>query len=274
MKQIALIVLIAGSLAACGSPRGGQKSVSTEPAAPTSPVEQPAPRQSTEAPPKADSPIGGLREVFPHVRADMASRLIEFDGTVPIDAHDPRTPVVYIEVTVCTPDTKEHESLVVTLAKPSHIHAALLAAGFGAGAPGTWTWDGQKITAHPPNGDALDISIAYRDAAGREVEAPATSWIRNAAANGPKFGAAPGSRFVFAGSAMVTRQGRDVYDADGSGLLVGLTTFGSESIAWSEVISHEAEFAEPEWIADSRVVPPFGTPVVVRIRPISGAPAR
>jgi hypothetical protein len=217
-----------------------------------------------EAAPKKEH-AGGLRELFPHVRADVAAKLIEFDGTVPINCHDPRTPRVYLEVTVCTPDTKEHETLVVTPARPSHVHAALLAAGFNAGSPGSWTWDGKKITPHPPTGDGLEVLIAYTDKSGREVEAPATSWIVNAD-NGARFNAGRDGGFVFAGSGIVKRQGREVYDADGSGLLIGLTTFGSEAIAWSQVISPEAEVAEPEWIADPKVVPEFGTAVVVRIR--------
>jgi hypothetical protein len=281
MKPFLVLVVLAGPCLSCSSskPTVTHPPKVATPAAPAAPVVQVPPPESAKAPDKP--PQGSLRQLFPHVRADLQARLVEFDGTVPIDCHDPQTPVVYLEVTVCTPDTKEHESLVVTPAKPSHVHAALLAAGYQPGKPGSWTWDGQMLSSVPPSGDSLAVSIAYRDAAGgagggRDVEVPATSWIRNAAASGQKFGASPGSRFVFAGSAMVTRQGREVYNSNGSGLLIGLTTFGSETIAWSEVISHEADIMAPEWIADASVVPRFGTPVVVRIRPgpaISG-PAR
>ncbi len=285
MTRIPFAVLLLLSLGSCAGPGTKpappqpqpvqpRESAAKAPPAPERPVTPPpplpvppTPPQPTAAGPAPKPATPGLKELFPHVRADLAARLIEFDGTVPIDAHDPRTPVVYLEVTVCTPDTKEHEALVVTPALPSHIHAALLAAGYQTGSPGSWKWENKKLSSVPPTGDALDISIAYKDADGKEIETPAIGWIRNAASNGPKFGATPGSHFVFAGSALVKRQGREVYDADGSGLLIGLTTFGSETIAWSEVISHEAEIAEPEWIADGRVVPKAGTPVVVRIRP-------
>ena len=63
------------------------------------------------------------------------------------------------------------------------------------------------------------------------------------------------------------RQGRERYEAQGAGTLIGLTTFGTETIAWREVISPEASIQEPEWIADKAVVPAMGTPVTVRIRP-------
>lgn len=267
LATIAMACVIGG----CGGARFAAPSISTE----TRKIDAPPPAQkqpepSTPESPKPESVDGNaiqLRELFPHVRADVSARMVEFDGTVPIDCHHPETPVVYLEVTVCTPDTKEHESLVVTNAKPSHVHAALLAVGFASGAPGRWKWDGTKLDAIAPTGDPLEVSIAYRRPDGQEVESPATSWITNADPTGPKFAAAAGSRFVFAGSAMVQRQRRELYDADGSGLLIGLTTFGSESIAWSEVISHDASIEEPEWIADTKVVPKFGTPVVVRIRP-------
>lgn len=263
------------ALVGCASPKPKAREPAKpapEPAQATSPAKapeaplQPAQRPPEPPPPPKTEPVAGLREVFPFVRVDVAKRIVEFDGTVPIDCHDARTPRVYLEVTVCTPDTKEHETLVVTKARPSHIHAALLAAGFKSGAPGSWQWDGKKLTSIPPTGDAVVVKFAYRDATGQEIEAPATSWVVNAD-TGARFGTGATAGFVFAGSGFVKRQGREMYDADGSGLLIGLTTFGSESIAWREVISPESDAALPEWIADPKVVPAFGTPVIVRLNP-------
>lgn len=259
------------SLLACSSsskPQAAAPSVVPPPTSslPSTPPLPPPPPGNVESPiVKAEplKPASEMRELFPFVRADLAAKLIELDGIVPIDCHDPRTPRVYLEVTVCSPDSKEHETLAMSRAKPSHVHAALLAAGFTPGSPGSWKWDGKILTAIPPTGDALEVSIAYRNAAGNEIEAPAATWIVNPD-TGARFGK---GKFIFAGSGMVKRQGREMYDADGSGLLIGLTTFGSECIAWSEVISPEAEVTEPEWIADPKVVPKFGTPVVIRIRP-------
>ena len=81
----------------------------------------------------------------------------------------------------------------------------------------------------------------------------------------PREGTEP--RWVFAGSVIATRQGREVYDADGAGTLIGLCTFGSEVIAWHDTFSPEAAVDEPVWIADPKKVPAPGTAVVVRIRP-------
>lgn len=231
--------------------------------------------QQTEPAAPPGSPEGGLREVFPGVRADVKAKVVEFDGEVPIDCHQEQTPLVYLEVIVCTPDTKEHESLVMTRVKPSHVHAALLACGLKPGKPGSWSWNGdeKKLESRPPEGDPVEVLIAYTDAGGKEIEAPAYGWVL-AAKGGTPFRPAPGaaSGWVFAGSRMATRGGREVYDADGTGTFVGLTTFGAETIAWREVLSHEAAVHEPEWVANAKVVPKVGTKVVVRIR-ATAAPA-
>ncbi len=219
--------------------------------------------------PLSPQPEGGLREVFPGVRADVKAKLVEFDGEVPIDCHSPETPLVYLEVMVCTPDTKEHESLVMTRAKPSHVHAALLACGLTPGKPGSWSWNAaeKKMESIPPEGAPLRVSIAHADASGKEVEALASDWVLGAKGSEPfkpKDPSQPG--WAFAGSKMAVRSGAEVYDADGTGTLVGLTTFGAETIAWRDVLSHEAAVHEPEWVANAKLVPKVGTKVVVRIR--------
>jgi hypothetical protein len=231
------------------------------------PVEAPKP---PAPPPKDDAggtPSEGMKEAFPHVRVDRAARVVEIDGIVPIDAHDKETPDVYLEVMVCTRDSKEHESLVMTDAKPSQVHAALLLLGLAPGKPGSVEFDGKTLKRSPPTGDGVRVTIAYKDAQGKEVESSAADWIVKSDRN-TRLAPKGGSRaWVFAGSRFVTRNGKEWYDADGAGTLVGLTTFGGETVAWTDVQSPESAVDEPEWIADAAKVPAFGTPVIVRIRP-------
>ncbi len=239
-----------------------------KPAAQSSPPARPAAAPDTPASPS--SPAPDLRELFPLVRADITARLVEFDGIVPINCHDPVTPNVYLELVACTPDTREHESLVMTRARPSHVHAALLAIGLQPGVPGWWKYENKKLIPIPPRGDGLDVRIAYRDASGKEIECPVTDWIVNAnggAPFGPRDGDTSRPGWVFSGSVMAVRRGREVYDADGAGTFIGLCTFGSEVIAWRDTISPEAAIEEPVWIADVKKVPAAGTPVLGRIRP-------
>ncbi|MEX2219722.1 MAG: YdjY domain-containing protein [Phycisphaerales bacterium] len=233
------------------------------PTAPPGPEARPATPTTTAA-------TGGAKEALPGIRIDRAARTVEFEGTVPIDCHDPRTPRVYLEVAVCTPDTKEHEALVVTRAKPSDVHAALLAVGLEPGEPGRWTWEDKKLISHPPRGAAVEVLFSWRDTSGSQRLSPATDWVISAETRAPFASAAPGNAgWVFAGSRFVPREGVERYDADGTGTLIGLCTFGTETIAWKRVISPEAEVEEPEWIADPAKVPPRGTQVTVRIRALA-----
>jgi len=221
------------------------------------------PAFSQPAPP--ESPQGeGFTEVFPHVRLDAEKRVVEFDGRVPILTSDPEAPVVYLEVIVCTPNTKEHETLVVTPARPSHVHAALLAIGLEPGEPGSWSWDGQEMTAHPPTGERVRVEFIYMDKKGEKRTVSPNEWVIN-----DRTGEGLAERdWVFAGSRLVDRRGGDYYDADGAGTLIGLATFGSETLAWPTVISHESSVQEPVWIANPQRTPPIDTPVTVRLKPM------
>jgi hypothetical protein len=203
----------------------------------------------------------------PGLRIDRVAQTVEFDATVALDCHNPTTPDAYLELIACAPDTREHEALVVTSVTPSLIHAALLAAGATPGAPG------DLATGAPPTGDAISIAFitepveqtsgqtARRATAPRAAPVPATNWITDA----PTRSRRPTDTFVFAGSRIVERRRAEVYDADGTGVILGLATFGSEVVAFVPLISPAATIDEPVWIADPRTTPTIGTPVRVRL---------
>ncbi|MFG0257482.1 MAG: YdjY domain-containing protein [Phycisphaerales bacterium JB043] len=196
-----------------------------------------------------------------HIRIDRDARAVEFDATVPITVRDEDAPHVYLELIACTPNTKEHEVLVVTRARPSDVHAALLMIGGESGAPGRWEWTQEEgLIGHPPSGDRVRVELVYIDDRGVErVDSP-QDWIVHME-TGERF---PDGDWVFAGSRFVEWQGQEHYHADGAGTLIGLTTFGSEVLAWPEMISHESQIDEPIWIA-APDIPARDTPVVVRL---------
>ncbi len=232
-------------------------------AAPATPPAPPAPPTPPAAPASA---AGGLRELFPGLRIDVARKLIELDATVPINAHNPRTPRVYLELFVCPPDTKEHEAVALTKVPPSRVHAALLMLGLEPGSPGKFSFEGKRLISTPPTGPRLRVTLAYeRD--GAEIELPATDWAVTTRDNRTLTQSAPREGFVFAGSMLVKRDGRELYYADTDGTLVGLTTFGGECIAWTGMHNPDSGLEEPHWIANAAVVPPVGTPLKIRIRP-------
>lgn len=215
-------------------------------------------RSRAEEPAKAR----GLREVFPHVYVDTDAKVVEVAGTVPIVADDGAGRVVYLELIACRRDSKEHEALVVTDALASHIHAGLLLIGLEPGRPGVWKWEGQKLTSEPPTGARVSVELVYTGAAGEVVD-PAWSWVKNRRTGETLEETA----WVFAGSRLVQFDGREVYDADGTGVLIGLTTFGSEVVAWPTMISPDSEIESPVWIADPAKTPKVDTAVRIRIKP-------
>lgn len=228
--------------------------------------------QAPTPPRPTEPPTPGFKELFPGVRVDVAHKIVEFDGEIAIDCHNPQTPRVYLEVLVCSPDTREHESIVVTRAKPSLVHAALLAVGFKDGKPGSWEWDeaNKTLISIPPTGDPLRVELVILGVA-RDLAEFAVRADTKAALNKPSSQGKVASTFLFAGSTLRTRAGTERYEADGAGTLVGITTFGTETIAWSRLHSPDASIEEPTWIANVSLVPARGTKVVIRVSP--GPPA-
>lgn len=205
-------------------------------------------------------------ELAPGLRLDRARGRVEFDGILPIDAHNQKTPVVFLEWLVCAPDTKEHESLVLTRVKPSLIHAALLALGLEPGSPGSWDWTGKTLVAKRATGACVRVLV--RPAQGAEVDI--RSWVRNLKSEqtlaseglGAQEGDGGGG-FVFAGSHIVERGGERWYQADREGGVVGLACFSTELIAWKEMFNPDTGVEEAVWVANEQTVPTAGSSVTV-----------
>lgn len=212
-------------------------------------------------------------EVFPGVRADGAAHLVEFDAEVIAELRVPDAKL-YLEVLACPRDSKEHESLLITRVRPSHVHAALLAAGFQPGSPVTWRTEGGRTVAAPARGDALSVRFVWTDpGTGEERSASPLDWVVHDKTG--RRASSLGSGFVFAGSVMVRRpDGTERYDADAAGTLLGLASFGSETIAWAHAFSPESTAEQPVWIADRSAVPPLGTKVIVRVTRPEEEPSR
>lgn len=212
-------------------------------------------------PEPAPTPAGGPGLVdLGGVTLDPARRRVLIEGRVAIDAHDPQTPTVYLELVACGPDSREHESLVVIPARPSTIHAALLSLGLEPGTPARVTFAASRIERSPATGAPLRVTFLVD---GKTVDPAA--WVVHRR-TGERW--QPGG-WVFAGSRIATRQGREVYDADGTGTVIGLASFGAEVIAPLQAISPEAAVDEPVWIADRAALPRQGTPVTIVIEPES-----
>lgn len=206
-------------------------------------------------PVEGEKPTDGLKELLPGVR--VAKHVVEFRGTVCADASHPQTPVVYLELLVTAPDSREHESLVVTTVKPSAIHAGMLAAGFEPGHP--VRWDKGRVEASA-TGDRVRVEAAVVEGEepGDFVDLALWAVHKDTERRLPE---AEGWGLVFAGSVLDD----EGFAADRSGTIVGLTGFGTEVVAAVWDLSPQSAIDEPVWIVDADRVPKFGTEVVVRI---------
>jgi hypothetical protein len=282
---ISTCVMCGWLFAGCSSPNPKREPTPPNPpVAPRPPVQprEPVPPRSPN-PPKAPQPLANaaelaFKDLFPGVRADLVKRVVEVDAkTSELLFDDPKAPLFFVETLACAPDTREHESLLVTDVKASHLHAALLAIGVEAGAPGHFEFVNGGFTPVDAKGAALAVEMVIPS--GESVDP--RQWLMNVADRGKpepwRFGSDSedaGKTWVFAGSSMrkVTDKAgatSQVYDADGTGVIIGLCCFGSEVIAWERTFSPEASIDEPEWVADFSRTPPAGTPVRVRIRPFA-----
>tara|TARA_R110002072_G_scaffold42064_21_gene118795 strand:- start:46295 stop:47080 length:786 start_codon:yes stop_codon:yes gene_type:complete len=215
-----------------------------------------------ESTPEPEPEPETLHELLPGLH--ITKGIVEFSGTIAIDCHHPDTPDVYLEMFVTAPDSREHESLVVSSIKPSNLHAALLAAGFEPGSPLKRTREG---TITPASGDALRIFVSTNDSETEQPEfIPIESWVVSDDADKPKqlVESPAWTGLVFAGS-ILNKHG---YSADRGGTLISLTSFGDEVIAPTWTISHEADIDAPTWIANRDQVPKIDTRVRIRIEAI------
>jgi hypothetical protein len=178
----------------------------------------------------------------------------------------------FIEQVACSPQTREHESLVVVKAKPSQIHAALLMADFKVGSPGKWTYENSTIGTIPPRGEKLQIIVRSPDPAqpGRTIERPICDWLRSASDDPAKAKPFPNEPWVFSGSITAKNfapmDSGEHYVADMSGSIIGLVTFGDEVIGFSKVISDQESVESPVWEVNTGSIPAPGTEVVLVIR--------
>jgi hypothetical protein len=189
------------------------------------------------------------------VRLDVARRRVSFDAEVCL-----REGV--LEFFLCYGQTKAHESVLQTRAKPSHVHAALLLLGLTPGKPARWSGQDANARFLPPDGAGLKISLAWADKQGRPHTADVTDWLKGAADKK----VTPPKRWIFVGSDILP-DGR--YWADAEGEVISLTNFASAVVDVPFESSHSNDLRE--FFADPRAIPPIGTKVSIILTPLPDA---
>lgn len=113
------------------------------------------------------------------------------DGLIPVNKKqtvlfDPKKKVVFLETKICNrdamlemliclPERKLHESILVLDAEAIHVHTALLAIGAKKGSPAKYN---PKFV--PAHGQPLDIFLNWKDKDGKQKRCRAQEWIRHA----------------------------------------------------------------------------------------------
>lgn len=181
-----------------------------------------------------------------------------------------------LEFIACTPNSKEHESIVVVKAKPSHIHTALLLLRAKPGHPAIRKMVGDADNPRwidlPPQGSPVTVSFVVPGKNGKPVELPISDFVaRIDYDSDPKEAEIEGSakrlqHFVFAGSHLYGKDGEPkTYLADTSGSVISLSTFGDELLCLPEVYANENQALQ--WEVNPKHLPEIGTEITLRLTP-------
>lgn len=185
-------------------------------------------------------------EFAPGVRIDWAARLVEVRAKVVLR----RGP---LELLACSPQTREHESVLVVAARPLHIFQALGLLGAKAGHPPTYDQKTQAVI--PPTGAAVAVSVRFGE--GRKArELPARELLRVVDGGEPTR-----LRWVYSGS---RRLPGGEFAADVEGTVACVVDFDSAVLSLDR--SHSANNDQLWLSANTPHIPPVGTACLLLIR--------
>jgi len=189
---------------------------------------------------------------FPFLEVDVRARQIRIECEA-IRCPNP------LEFFLCETGTNEHESVLRSKVRPSHLHAALLMVGLTPGQPVHFSEATQKWLA--PHGPPLQLSVIL-EKDGRPQTISAWTLMRDIKSKKTM----PATTWIFAGSRTLDNGG---YVADSTGYLVSVVNFDSTVIDLPTLASNANETLE--WEIDPRLVPPTGTKVTLLIEPAGRA---
>jgi hypothetical protein len=213
-------------------------------------------------------------EIFKHIR---------WDGPPKPDASGvpAKQCSIYIDAEVCASEyplefvlsnaSKAYESVMVTKARPSHIHAALLMLGLTAGKPSHWieTEDQPRMVA--PRGALLKIEARWKDSAGAIRQSNVGSWLAVKSDKASTTSTAPAAQapkeFVFLGSEILPGGGYAA-DVEDLGTIISIANNASSVIDVPFVSDRPLE---GRLFTRNQAVPKVGTPVELVITPLPGA---
>jgi hypothetical protein len=209
-----------------------------------------APQAPTPAAPLAPDP--SWKALGPSLWLDPAARTLHLQARVCLREGD-------LEHLLCLERSKEHESILVTDARPRAIHAGLLAIGAKVGHPVRFD---PKF--EPPAGSPIAIEVRWTAPDGTPRAADARTWVKDHRA-----GTGLPNDWVFAGSLLIPGETPDdppVYAAD-AGDLITVANFTGAIL--DVPLESSASDASRSYAANTDALPPLGTRVwlVLKVRP-------
>lgn len=153
-----------------------------------------------------------------------------------------------LELFACSPGTREHESVIVVLAKPKRIFEAIGLMGITPGHPVLFHPETKKLS--PALGERVYLEVEYSTAGGKRPRVRAEDWMIDVKHKKPL----DDIRWVFAGSNHYGKR----FGADVDGTVATVVDFSSSLISLDTL--HSSDNAQLWLAADPKKVPPQKTP--------------
>jgi hypothetical protein len=198
------------------------------------------------APPAAAKPDASN---MPHMSVDVKKKQLRIE----CEALAPQMP---LEFFVCMTGTAEHEAVLRSSVKPSHVHLGLLMLGLEPGEPVHYSKAADKWL--PPHGPPLQIFAEWDTKDGKHQNVPAYRLMRNVKTKK----AMPPMTWIFAGSRVMEDKR---YAADTTGYLVSVVNFDLTVIDIPDLAS--SDNAALEWEINPDTMPEKGSKVWLVIEP-------
>ncbi len=186
---------------------------------------------------------------MPGVRINWPNREVEVAGVVVLREG-------MLELFACSPETREHESIVRLSARPTHVYQALGLLGLEPGSPPRWNPETERGFA--ATGPRLRLRVRYlRD--GHLHTDGIHRWMWNIRTDEP----APPTQWVFSGS---LRDDPGRLAADFEGTVVCVVDFQAALISLPQSYSDRNEDL---WLRPhAERIPPLGSPCVLLIQAV------
>ncbi len=182
---------------------------------------------------------GGQGQPFPHLSIDWPNRRVELAAAVVLREG-------YLELVACSPNSREHESILVIPARPLHVWQALGLLGIESGHPPRWDAVNQQVI--PARGAHLAIDVRY-ELDGETRTHPIHEWLWDGHGQRP----CPRLEWVLAGSILNPEGG---LAADIEGTVISVVDFDSALISLG--VSYSADNSALWLSPRTERLPPVG----------------